>query len=320
MAIEELLNDPDWDKPFFKRLPSNDTGAAPGHQGGMVVPKDLRQYFPGLVGRTSAKSPTIDRRIWADLFDGERFVARVNTRYQYQTWGGARSPESRLTDNLSPLRNIARPDDVLVIQRSLLLLDLYRLILVRKDTGAYAAINAMAGTARWGILGRDAPVTERDFEEAQDNETELEAKPFSLFELDASTSISRVTRISRSIVFKQRVSELYGNSCSICKSGLRVPDGGYEIEAAHIVPRSLRGADDARNGVGLCRQHHWAFDRGLFGVSAMRQIVVPTRASILSENQSLTHYHGKAINEAKVPALQASAEAFAWHMDNVVLK
>src|SRR5688572_27239346 len=140
MGIHEFLEHPDWDRPFFKRLPSNDTGAAPGHQGGMVVPKDLRQFFPGLVGHISASTPTIDRRIWADLYDGERFLTRVNTRYQFQTWGGARSPESRLTDNLSPLRNLAKPEDILIIQRSLADLEFYRLTLIRRVSVDFAGV------------------------------------------------------------------------------------------------------------------------------------------------------------------------------------
>ena len=86
MDLKLFLDQPDWDKPFFKRLASNDTAAAPGHQGGLVIPKDLRRFFPGLLGRISASTPTLDRRILADLYDGALFLARVNTRYQYQSW------------------------------------------------------------------------------------------------------------------------------------------------------------------------------------------------------------------------------------------
>ena len=58
-----LINDPTWDSPFFKRLANNDTGNARGHQGGIVVPKDLRQFFPELdEGRTSSDTPIIPVR------------------------------------------------------------------------------------------------------------------------------------------------------------------------------------------------------------------------------------------------------------------
>src|SRR5689334_22616980 len=201
MPIIDFLTQPDWDRPFFKRLPSNDTGAAPGHQGGMVIPKELRTFFPGLVGRITPSTPTIDRRIWADLHDGERFLARVNTRYQFQSWGGARSPESRLTDNLSSLRNLARPDDRLVVQRSLTDLELYRLTLVRQSAPDFPAVDLMTRRERWGVLGKEFPMTEEDFDEALKRELALEEKPFTLFEIEPKFVLSTASRLARSIVF-----------------------------------------------------------------------------------------------------------------------
>ena len=137
--LATLLEDPKWDAPFFKVLAMNDTGAASGHQGGMVIPKDLRNYFPGLSGTTNIYLPTLDHRITAQLFVNEKFVGTADTRYQFQTWGGERNAESRLTDNLGPLRNRATGGDILIIQRSIDNLELYRLILVtqkNKDVGA----------------------------------------------------------------------------------------------------------------------------------------------------------------------------------------
>jgi putative restriction endonuclease len=120
MNEEHLLNlidDPAWDAPFFKRLANNDTGNAPGHQGGIVVPMELRPYFPELdQGRTSPATPTVDRRLVVELFDGGSFLGQCATRYQFQTWGGDRSPESRITENLGPLRNRAHGGDLLIMQ------------------------------------------------------------------------------------------------------------------------------------------------------------------------------------------------------------
>jgi putative restriction endonuclease len=88
MALIALTPSSDWDLPFFKVLANNDTGAASGHQGGIVIPMELRPFFPGLSDATSPWNPTTDQRIDADLFVENRFLASVSTRYQYQTWGG----------------------------------------------------------------------------------------------------------------------------------------------------------------------------------------------------------------------------------------
>ena len=41
-----------------------------------------------------------------------------------------------------------------------------------------------------------------------------------------------------------------------------------EAEAAHIIGKDVLGTDDPRNGLALSRTVHWAFDDGLFTISA----------------------------------------------------
>lgn len=38
------------------------------------------------------------------------------------------------------------------------------------------------------------------------------------------------------------------------------------LEAAHIWPRSHKGLYLPSNGIALCRDMHWAFDKGMFTV------------------------------------------------------
>lgn len=109
----------DFDSPLYKLLAHNDTGQAVGHQGGIVIPKALDAYFPQLSRRVTYAAPTQEEIITADLFVGSRFLETVETRYQYQTWGGERSPERRLTRNLTAMRNLAEADDLLITERSI---------------------------------------------------------------------------------------------------------------------------------------------------------------------------------------------------------
>lgn len=78
----------------------------------------------------------------------------------------------------------------------------------------------------------------------------------------------------RSKAFQEAVKRIYGYACAAC--GLRAfsPKGRPEVEAAHIFPKSERGSDDFRNGVCLCRFHHWAFDAGWFAMRDDLTIVV----------------------------------------------
>lgn len=141
-----------WSSPVFKVLANNDTGNAVGHQGGIVIPAALRQVFPVLSETASPSNPTIEQRIDVELYLEKTFLGKVNSRYQYQTWGGTRSPESRVTDQLVKLRNHAKGGDVLVIQKSLLQNNLYRFILFRKESQEIVEIDPLIKGRRWGDL------------------------------------------------------------------------------------------------------------------------------------------------------------------------
>lgn len=309
----------DFDRPLFKRLAHNDTGAAAGHQGGVVIPKDMDRYFPQLSGAVTFANPTIDKHIRAALFVGSLQVGLVETRYQYQTWGGARSPERRLTGELGPLRNVAAADDFMIIERSLSDPDFYRLTLHRAGTAAFAALVAKVGARRWGPVDiRDIPVPETDIVASLAEQQTHEAAPLNLFDNTAALQETRTKRIARSQAFSRRLLPLYEHRCAVCGSAHGAANGTTEAEAAHIVPRGLKGADDARNGLALCRSHHWAFDRGLFGIRPNRRVVVRPAAAADARNSHLVPYDGQLIRNPANAALQPALNALAWHLANIV--
>ena len=86
--------------------------------------------------------------------------------------------------------------------------------------------------------------------------------------------VRQVVARPRSAAFRVAVKRLYGERCAVCGSGLRGPDGTPEVEAAHIFPKALDGSDDPRNGLCLCRRHHWAFDAGWMAVADDRTVLV----------------------------------------------
>lgn len=71
---------------------------------------------------------------------------------------------------------------------------------------------------------------------------------------------------ARTKAFREAVKEIYGYACAACGLKALSPSGLPEVEAAHIFPKAQRGSDDLRNGLCLCRFHHWAFDAGWFAL------------------------------------------------------
>ncbi len=309
----------EWDYPFFKVLANNDTGNSRGHQGGIVIPKDLRSFFPGLSSSFSAEKPTNDKRIEAELFIENKPDEIVNTRYQFQSWGGTRSPESRITDNLGSLRNKAQGGDILIIQRSIDRIDRFKITLVRQSSQEFIHIKSQIGTRKFGALLIDSPpVSDANLNIAIEDEKILESKPFALFDDSAVVNITKVQKIARSIAFRSSILNLYSGTCAACGEALRTPSGLIEIEAAHVVPRSRKGQDEARNGFALCRRHHWAFDKNLFGIDENRKIFVPNIVSAIPQNATLKQLHGSKIREANNADLQVHPEAFRWHFQQIL--
>lgn len=317
--IKEFLISDDWDTPFFKRLARNDTGEAAGHQAGMVVTKDLRQFFPALDERkTSARHPTIDRTIRAQMFSGVKQIAEGLVRYQFQTWGGTRSPESRITDGFAPLHRRARGGDILLFQRNADALDRFRLILIRRGTAAFNEIRNLVGERPRGPLFTDnQPVTQTELEKAADALEELADEPFSMTKPITRVE-SRQFRVARSSVFPLLVRQQYGWQCCISDIQIETPTRIHEVEAAHVVPVTEGGSDDIRNGLCLSRTLHWAFDRGLFGVRSDRTIYIPRGVIKMTGNEFLKQFQGKTIAEAKNTKLRVHEDALHWHRKNCV--
>jgi putative restriction endonuclease len=315
----QLLNDPAWDSPFFKRLANNDTAHAPGHQGGIVIPTRLRPYFPTLdVGVVNEAAPTVDRYLQADMMLAGQPLRTDVVRYQYQTWGGARTPESRLTSNLGPVRNEAHGGDLLIMQRSREQLDRYRLVLVRQQDEAFERLNALTGGQHCGPLFEDRhPMSQEDLVAARAEMLVEAQQPFVPLGHVARRQPNTRAAIARDTAFRETILRLYTARCCVSRISLATPTQFREVEAAHVIPLSRGGADEPRNGMSLTSTLHWAFDRGLFGIDAHRRVVVPARVLAMAENAFLVQFNNQQIAESTDPHLRVAPEALAWHLNNV---
>lgn len=83
--------------------------------------------------------------------------------------------------------------------------------------------------------------------------------PFVLIEEPADALWSRRRARPHQARFAFEVLRRYGARCAICDLSII-----EALEAAHLRPKAKRGADDARNGLPLCSNHHRMFDASLF--------------------------------------------------------
>ena len=71
----------------------------------------------------------------------------------------------------------------------------------------------------------------------------------------------------RDIKFRLQIVPLYHYSCALCRIKILLPSGITLVEAAHIHQFAQSKNDDITNGMALCRNHHWAFDQGLWSIN-----------------------------------------------------
>jgi predicted restriction endonuclease len=66
--------------------------------------------------------------------------------------------------------------------------------------------------------------------------------------------------------------------------------GKPEVQGAHIYPKGRDGSDDLRNGICLCRRHHWAMDAGWISIFWCAKICQTTTTTGSSQNTRARGY------------------------------
>ena len=122
----------------------------------------------------------------------------------------------------------------------------------------------------------------------------------------------------RSAGFRQAVMQIYDYTCAICALNIRALSGESVTDAAHIIPFSVSYNDDIRNGMSLCKLHHWAFDAGLISVSETYQVVVsPSMTEHGPTASMLARLHDRQI-WLPCGEYRPAPEALAWHRETVM--
>jgi putative restriction endonuclease len=319
--LADLLNDENWDAPFFKKLPKNDSGDRTSNQAGFVVVRDLEPFFPSLdESDADARRPTVERWIRVELFVELHSKGSSSVRYQIQTWGGTRH-EARVTDGTQILLDDSHKGDVVVIQRSRDYLDRFRFILVQQSGPNYRSILSEIGSRRWGSLFlKQTPLAQSEFIAAKNemiSETQL---PFSAELSPVNRQQGQRMAIAQSVAFRQTIVEQHTGRCAVSGISLKTPDNSLEVQAAHIIPLNCGGPDEPRNGLSLTSTLHWAFDRGLFAIDSKRKVVVPRVVLDMPENKWLLQYRGARVAATINADLAAADMAFHWHREHLYSK
>ena len=122
----------------------------------------------------------------------------------------------------------------------------------------------------------------------------------------------------RNAAFRRNVVKLYDQRCAFCKLRVISWDGVNLVDGAHIQPFAQFRDDRFVNGLALCKNHHWAFDRGWFGVDDDYRIVIPRdrfTEEAPQESRGMMAFRGERIDLPREQRFMPSLEALKWHRE-----
>ncbi|MDE0682848.1 MAG: HNH endonuclease, partial [Candidatus Poribacteria bacterium] len=123
----------------------------------------------------------------------------------------------------------------------------------------------------------------------------------------------------RSAGFRRAIMQVYAYTCAVCELNIRALSGESVTDAAHIIPFSVSYNDDIRNGISLCKSHHWAFDAGLISVNEAYEVIVsPSMTEQGPTASMLTQLRNKRIWLPRGEEHRPAQDALTWHRMRVL--
>lgn len=125
-------------------------------------------------------------------------------------------------------------------------------------------------------------------------------------------NVDSMASLFNSISFRDFVMNGYGYKCAITGNVIRY--GSFmNLEAAHIWPRSHQGLYLPSNGIALCRDMHWAFDKGMFTIDDTYRVNVHPDI----ESEYLRQYNHKRLFVPDNPFFQPDINNLHYHQSHV---
>jgi putative restriction endonuclease len=131
----------------------------------------------------------------------------------------------------------------------------------------------------------------------------------------------RIKEKVREAGFRHLIMSIYNYTCAVCNMRILTLEGASVVDAAHIVPFSVSANDDIRNGIALCKMHHWSFDEGLLSIDEnYRVMTTPLLSAQRPTEWLLTELRNKQIVLPQNESLYPAQEALHYHRENKFLK
>lgn len=127
-------------------------------------------------------------------------------------------------------------------------------------------------------------------------------------------------RQTRAASFRGLVLGNYNHQCCACGLRIRIPDPDVTfVDAAHLIPFAESRDDHPRNGVALCKHHHWAMDRQLLAPGPDSRWHVSRRVEPRRSRgeEELFRLDGQPLIPPEEIAYAPAPEALRWRLERL---
>lgn len=125
----------------------------------------------------------------------------------------------------------------------------------------------------------------------------------------------------RDAFFRKAVVHTYNYKCALCRMKVTMSIKQNIVDGAHIKPFAKFYDNRIDNGISFCKNHHWAFDKGLFTITDDYEILVSRNFEEESPNSKpIRDFNSNKIWLPREKESFPRIEALQWHHQNVFMK
>jgi len=314
---------------YLKELNEQELGYRKGipHKAGryIYITKSYGDFFPFL--SQTVTNDNILLPIITSNDDSKIYTTLVYHNDKYTRQGGSRD-EYRLylNSDIDPDQNYFKPQDIIVFERIKNdedVIPIYRLSRFNRENHYYNKLSKILSDSK--NRGRHAFIDELNFLPKSDIELnslniifpkevidDVEVQQQEILRSDKDIENIRGAKLFTPVSFREFVLHAYDNKCAITGESIQYKKLS-NLEAAHIQPKAHAGTYLPCNGLALCRDLHWAFDKGLITITDDYTVVVHGDIN----STFLNKFHGKKIYIPSDPYFQPEKKFLKHHRENI---
>ncbi len=146
----------------------------------------------------------------------------------------------------------------------------------------------------------------------------LHEKGGAVYTVEELNKEDEVETFRRDATFRKEILSLYDQRCAFCRLRIISQDSQNIVDGSHILPFSTFRDDRFDNGLSLCKNHHWAFDHGWFGIDDDYQIILPENRIYEEppiDARPMTSFNEELLFLPNQKEFYPRHEAIRWHRE-----